>query len=256
MTAPPTTQTPLWHPKTRWVVIAAVIAGVIVLVAIVIAALAVIDARRHGADGGQAPHAIKAGAGSRTTATLDIVSGATSVVLGAGSIGDDLYRVSTPEDSAVAPQMVEAGGVLQLHLNGTGQTGPKTVDIRLNDRVRWTLRFSGGYNRIDAELTAGRIDAVEFDSGTSTIDLTLPKPPATVPVRFNVGAGAVTLHSPADIPVRVRVGSGAGVVRLDGVQHSGVAGGTTFASPGWDGATDRYDVDCAAGVSTLVVDAS
>jgi hypothetical protein len=43
-------------------------------------------------------------------------------------------------------------------------------------------------------------------------------------------------------------------VTIDGAVHSGVAGGTAFVSPGWDSASDRYDIDCAAGVSQLFVD--
>ena len=52
----------------------------------------------------------------------------------------------------------------------------------------------------------------------------------------------------------MRAGGGAGSVTIDGVAHNGLSSGTTFASDGWNTASDRYDIDNTAGVSTLTVD--
>jgi hypothetical protein len=42
-------------------------------------------------------------------------------------------------------------------------------------------------------------------------------------------------------------------VTIDGVTHSGVAGGSMWTPDGWSAAADRYDIDATSGVSTLVV---
>ena len=147
-----------------------------------------------------------------------------------------------------------ADDTLALHLTGTGQGGPKAVDIELSDDVRWDLRFSGGSTDVDADLAGASFASVEFTAGITRIDLALPEPAAQVPVRVSGGASQFTLHAAQGVPVRVRVGGGAGTVSVDGAQRNGVPGGTDLTPPGWADAERRIDVDLTSGVSTVVVD--
>lgn len=84
--------------------------------------------------------------------------------------------------------------------------------------------------------------------------MVLPKPAGTVAVRMTGGASTFDVHLPTGVPARVLLTGGAGQATLDGDVHSGVAGGTTFATRGWDAATDRYTVDNVAGVSAFTLD--
>jgi hypothetical protein len=67
------------------------------------------------------------------------------------------------------------------------------------------------------------------------------------------GAAQFDVRLEGDAPVRVAAASGAGSVTIDGVTHSGVAGGSMWTPDGWSAATDRYDIDATSGVSTLTV---
>ena len=67
-----------------------------------------------------------------------------------------------------------------------------------------------------------------------------------------VGVLHVLARIPGDRRVRTAAG-GAGSVSLDGATHTGVAGGSVFASPGWASATARYDVAATAGAANVSV---
>jgi len=97
---------------------------------------------------------------------------------------------------------------------------------------------------------------VDFAAGTSVISMILPRPGGTAPVTLAGGASQVTLSLPAGVPARLRLDGGAASATLAGRIHTGVAGGTVLATPGWAGAINRYDLDAPAGVSAISVAAS
>jgi hypothetical protein len=212
------------------------------------------DGRMWWADDAGSVHRVSAERDGRDAAVLHVVSSATTLVVRTGDLGDDLVRIATPDNSEVAPQLVMADDTVALHLTGTGDGGPKAVDIELSDDVRWELRFSGGYTDVDADLAGVSVASVEFTAGITRIDLALPEPTDQVPVRVSGGASQFTLHTAEGVPVRVRVGGGAGTVSVDGAQRNGIPGGTDLTPPGWAEAERRIDVQLTSGVSTVVVD--
>jgi hypothetical protein len=127
------------------------------------------------------------------------------------------------------------------------------IEIRLNSRVRWTLRLAGGADAANIDMSAGELAGVEFAAGVSQIRLSLPMPDGTVVVRMLAGASEFDLTAPPGVPARVRLGSGAGSVTVDGSTRTGVAQGTVLAPPSWESASDRYDIDAIAGVSRLTL---
>jgi hypothetical protein len=74
-----------------------------------------------------------------------------------------------------------------------------------------------------------------------------------VPVQLAGGASQFLLSLPGGVPVRVTAGGGAGEVTLDGQDHTGVGGGSVFATAGWATGTAGYDVNATAGVSRVAV---
>ncbi|GHJ48126.1 hypothetical protein Cs7R123_54680 [Catellatospora sp. TT07R-123] len=211
------------------------------------------DEPGRGRDGFGAAHTVSAARGGRDTAALTVVSGATTVTVRAADLGDDLYRVSTPSDSALSPEVVESGGRHQLHLASTGEHGAAAVEVLLNREVRWDLRFSGGAAETVVDMGAGRLGTVDFAAGSTRIETVLPRPQGTLTVRMAGGASDFLVRLPDGVPVRVSAGGGAADVTVDGTRHLGVAGGSVFSPPGWATATDRYVVDAVAGVSSLTV---
>lgn len=230
--------------RTRWVVI---IAAVVVLLLLVAGVLIWVVARARD----EPRHSVAADIDGRKTAVLDVASGANTVTVHTGNLGDQLYRVDTAADSTTIPEMRGDGDNLRLLLS---EGGSGMVDIRLTDQVVWQLRFTGGTNRIEADLRGGRISTVDFVAGTSSIELFLPYPAGEVPVRMSGGVDQFTVHAPSNAPAWVRAGGGAGSVTIDDTTNSGVGAGAAFASSEWSARSDRYAIDCSAGMSTFLLD--
>jgi hypothetical protein len=184
-------------------------------------------------------------------ATVDLVSGATAVTVRAADLGLDRVRAVTPDDAGIAPALDVEGDVVDVHLVQTGQSGPSAVTVLLDRRVRWQVRLSGGATSQQLDLTGARLSGIDFAAGATRIDLRLPAPDRTVPVRMTGGASEFTVHVPAGVAAAVRVGGGAGSTEVDGVRRSGLPGGTVLSTAT---ATDRYEVDAVAGVSSFVLD--
>ena len=190
----------------------------------------------------------------RDEARLDVVSGATAVVVRAVDLGDLLFRASTPDGSRVAPEVTADAGVVRVSLRGTGGQGGADLMVELNSLVRWQVRLDGGATSESVDLTGGRLAALDFGAGSTRIDVTLPRPVGTVPVRMTGGATTFDLRLPTGVEAQLLFAGGAGQAVIDGNSRTGIAGGTTLATPGWDTATDRYRLDLVAGVSSLTLD--
>jgi hypothetical protein len=196
------------------------------------------------------PHEAAAGL-PRDVGTVDLVSGATTVDVRTAELGTERVRAVTPDGARVAPVLDVAGDTVSVHLVETGQAGPAAVTVLLDPRVRWQVRMSGGAVSQRLDLRGARLSGVDLVAGATRIEVDLPVPDRTVPVRMAGGATEFTVHVPAGVATGVRVGGGAASTDVDGVRRTGLAGGTVLSTAS---ATDRYDVDATAGVSTLVLD--
>jgi hypothetical protein len=197
--------------------------------------------------------AAPAAPGRLTDATFELVSDATTVTLSTAALGTDLYRISTPPRGGVRPKVTEKAGNVSLALVRTGTDGPSTVHIVLSSRRRWSLTMTGGTRTSILDLSGAAVRRVDLAGGAHTVDLTLPEPDGTVPVRVSGGAGTVRIHTTGHVAVRVRVRRGAGSVAVDGRTDDGVRRGTTLTSPDFARRRDRIDVDMVAGVGDLSI---
>jgi hypothetical protein len=247
--------------RTAWIVLAVVVAVVLA------AALVVLGDRLSDGDDDDRPRAADRTASGplegREQASLVLLDGAATVRVQATDLGDRLYRVATPEGGEQVPVVTVDGDEVRLELadtdgtDGTGDTdgnGASAVDVELSSAVRWHVRILGGVTDLVVNLAQAQASGVELGGGAASVDLTLPPPEGTMPVRMTGGVGQWSVHQVGDAPVRVRVGGGAGSVTIDGVQEGGIAGGTVFAPPEWDGAADRVDIDAVAGMSVFDLD--
>jgi hypothetical protein len=202
-----------------------------------------------------APHTVTLAANARQSATLAVVSGATTVTVSATAMPGQLLRVWTPANSGVRPQVVQTGGRVQVFLDSTGQSGPSAVVIQLSSAVRWDLQFSGGAAQTLLDLGHGKIGAIDFTAGSSLISMTLPRPAGTTTITLAGGASQVSVSIPAGVPARLRLYGGAGTATVGGHTYVGVGGGTVLTPADWASAAERYDVTAPAGVSTISVTA-
>jgi len=235
------------------------VVAVAVLAAIVVAAVAIVlirafvDAAEPGRTDGRS-HRVTGSANGRDAATLDLVSGVSSVTIRGEDLGDDMYRVSTPAGGALLPRVVDRDERIEVQLTDSGERGASSVLIELDPAVAWRIRIGGGANEVLLAMGSGGFAGLDLATGVTTVDATVPKPSGTVTIRIGGGVNLFTLHRPDGVPARVNVGGGAGEIRLDGQSSRGVSAGTARATAGWDSATDRYDIDAATGVSTVVID--
>jgi hypothetical protein len=245
---PPPVQRRPW----RWSRPGAVAAGILLLLVVILVAVELADSGPWLPS--PADHVATGPVNGRPEAQFEVLSGVASVTVRTADLGPDLYRVSTPLGSGLLPRTVDHGGRVELQLVSSGPAGASAVDIRLNDQVRWGLRLAGGATRESVDLAAGRVSGVDIVAGVTAVELTLPRPQGTVPLRLTGGASEFSLLVPTGVPAQVTAGGGAGTISLDGVVRHGVAAGTVLATGGWAAATDRYELVLSAGVAALAVD--
>ena len=196
------------------------------------------------------PHAVATGV-TGDAATVDVVSGATTVTVRSDDLaGADRLQALTPDGAGVAPVLETDGDTIGVHLVQTGEPGPSAVTVLLDRRVRWQVRMSGGATSELLDLRSSRLSGVDLAAGAARIELVLPVPDRAVPIRMAGGATEFTLNVPRGVATAVRIGGGAANTEVDGVRRTGLSAGTVLAT---STATDRYDVDATAGVSTLII---
>jgi hypothetical protein len=191
--------------------------------------------------------------GGGDVSSFALVNGADVVRVRLGDLGDDRYDVSTPDAAKAAPAVDIDGHEVVAGLHATAGGGPALVTVVLSSKVHWSVRLAGGANDESVDLTGGPGGDVEFSAGTSRASVALPAAKGTQRVVLGGGAAQFDVRLAGDAPVRVAAAGGAGSVTIDGVTHSGVAGGSMWTPDGWSAATDRYDIDATSGVSTLTV---
>lgn len=223
-------------------------AGAVVTVLVIVLAVLVV-----GRLADRARHTLTAAVGDTRAATVDLVSGAQSVTVRSGDLGDDLYRIGTPGDAADVPRIARDGDAVRVSLESTGDGPGGTVEILLSDRVTWQVRLSGGADDVRVDLRGAPFARLDLASGTASAEVWLPEPRGTAILEETGGVNRLAIHVPDRAPVRLAVQGGAGSVTLNGTVHNGVSGGRSFTTDGWDAADDRYDIRLVGGVSTVSV---
>ena len=210
---------------------------------------------------GTTSQAVTVPASGHADAALEVVTGTPVLSISVADLGGThgtLLRASTP-DGAPRPEVrVGDTGATGRSDNSefvsvSASDGSSPVTITLNSAVTWLLDFAGGTQRTVADLRGGRVAGIIVAAGSDVVDLRLPRPGAMVPVQLAGGASQFLLSLPGGVPVRVTAAGGAGEVSLDGQDHTGVGGGSVFATPGWAAGAAGYDVDATAGVSRVAV---
>jgi hypothetical protein len=186
----------------------------------------------------------------RSVATLDVVSGTTSVEVSAGTSSGRLYRVSTPAGSGIRPLATLDDGTLRVSQTADGDHhGVPTIDIELARNVRWSIDLDGGATTETINMSKGSLSSLSFGAGVARASVRLPAPIGTLALTLAGGATQLLVAAPPGAPAEVKVVGGASQVDLDGTSHTDVAGGSVFADPAWATSSNRYDIDLVAGVS-------
>jgi hypothetical protein len=186
----------------------------------------------------------------RTLATFELLAATDRVQLRIADLGDDLYRISSPEGAGIKPSAEVREDRLRVDVTRDDAGTGGEVEVVLAAKVRWTIRFSGYSAERIVDLSAGRIKGIEMVGGTRRAELTLADAAGTVPMKITGGVEELILRAPTGSPVRVKVGGGAGTVTAGAKTLRDVPPGSTLTPKDWT-TGNRYDVDAVAPVTLL-----
>lgn len=211
------------------------------------------------------PHTVSLSVDGRATATLQVLTGSPVLKIGVANLGATgaLLRVSTPV-SGPPPQLRVADGASTATTASTASAGKNAliylsakgasaITVTLNAAVSWRLDLGGGTKQTVADLRGGQVAGIAVTAGSDVIDLTLPQPHGSVPIRLAAGTSQFQLSRPSGVPVRVTAVAGAGDISLDGRNHAAVADGSVFTTPGWIPGTTGFDIDATSGAARIAV---
>lgn len=192
--------------------------------------------------------------GSVKNGRLVFANGASQITLRAGSGTDDLYRARF---EGAAPKVTEEDGVVTVRygkrfrlFDRRGQPG----EVTLNPAVPWEIEVRGGAYEVEADLSGLELASFTLSRGFSNVKLTLPEPAETVPIRLSGGASKVSISRPAGTEARVTMKGGASALTFDEQSFDAVGGRVQLQSPGYDGTTDRYDIEISGGASEITIE--
>lgn len=186
--------------------------------------------------------------GSVETGRLVFTRGASHLTIAVDPSIDDLFRARF--DGKV-PEVGVDGGTVSVRYRPSFH--PPTGEIMLSGQIPWTIRAHWGMSDVTADLEGLELRDLEISGGSSRLEIRLPRPDTSIPVRIGGGASNVEMIRPADVPVRVRIGGGASNLAIDDFAVGSVGGKTDWRSPDYDSADQRYDIEIGAGASKVTV---
>jgi DNA-binding MarR family transcriptional regulator len=209
-----------------------------------------IRANSKGDEGGQ----FSAPLGAEESGRLVFANGISRLTLGAVAGTDDLYRARF---EGPLPKIRVQDGVVTLRYSrrfgGLFDRRDHPGQVMLNAAVSWEVEVRGGAYRVEADLGGSKLSSFVLKGGISELALTLPEPSGVVPVRLSGGASKVGIRRPAGTEARLDVKSGAAKLTFDEQSFDAVGGKVRLQSPGYDGASDRYEIEVSGGASELTV---
>lgn len=186
--------------------------------------------------------------GSVEMGRLVFTRGASHLTIDVDPSMDDLFRARF---GGRVPEVGVDGGTVSVKYRPSFH--PPTGEVTLSGRVPWTIRAHWGMSDVTANLEGLELRDVEISGGSSRLEIRLPRPDTSVPVRIGGGASNVEVIRPAGVPVRVRIGGGASELAIDDFAVGSAGGKTDWKSPDYDSAEERYDIEIGAGASKVIV---
>jgi hypothetical protein len=196
--------------------------------------------------------------GQATSGRLVVKPAAAHLTVSGDPTMTDLYRASF---ESPAPTVRVQGGTITVHYPRMAWLTdlrallgpPPGGEVTLNGSIPWHIRVRGGTAHTSFDLSDLILYALELGGGVSQVELILPTPAGTVPVRVAGGVHDLTVLRPAGVPARVQVGHGARRLTLDDQRFGAVGASTSWQSPGYDQTSDRYDIAVSGGADTLTL---
>jgi len=195
--------------------------------------------------------------GSVTNGRLVFERGASDIFIGVDPAMGDLLRARF-EGSASQVRAQDGIVTVRQRRRRLRSLSPdeRANEILLNGSIPWEVEVRGGASNLAADLDKLELCSLEIKGGASRVELRLPTPSETMPLRVLGGAEGLTIRRPKGIAARVRVNGGASELVLDEQSHGAVGGETSLLSPNYEHAVHRYDIAVSGGVSGLTIEAA
>ena len=191
--------------------------------------------------------------GSAEGGRLVFANGASRLILRAASGMDDLYRARF---EGTAPKIEVQDGTVTFRRSRRFQlfdSRRQSEEVALNAAVPWEIEVRGGAARTAADLGGLELTSFVLKGGISDLTLTLPEPSGVVPIRLAGGAAKASIRRPAGAAARISVNGGVSKLTFDEQSFDALGGKVRLQSPGYDEASDRYEIEVSGGASELTV---
>ena len=191
--------------------------------------------------------------GPQANARIIMETSASRLAFAGAAAPDQLLRATF---DGPRPDIRTGGGeaAIRYRRKAIAAFSSRSARISLNGTIPWTIELEGGITDLTGSLEKVVLDRLEVDGGANHVDLDLPAPSGTVPVRLRGVASDARFRRPPGVPVAVRVDGGVSRLRLDGRLLRQLAGDQRFASDAFRGATDRYEIEILDGASEIRVE--
>jgi hypothetical protein len=200
------------------------------------------------------------GLGGLTAATLDLSYNAATADIRAGSLGDSLYQAHVDYPGSENPPTItldresgtleirESDSFVPFRLFGSNR---RHLLVTLSDRIPWAIQVGGGATNLRLDLGGLQLSKLQVSGGANRLDAQLPSPKGTVLIDVSGGASNLTLRAPAQSEWRVAVSGGVSAVTINGSSSGTLGGDFQRQSPGYDSATNRFDIQISGGASRV-----
>ena len=189
-----------------------------------------------------------------TAGRLEFTKGASKITLGADSSLTDLYRAAF---EGPVPEIRVDGGTVTVQQRRRFRPfdwRAQSADFTLSTAVPWEIVLRGGMWKLSADLRGLQVTGLHVSGGASDIEITLPAPVGTVPVRIAGGASKVKVRRPKNTDARAEVSGGASQLQFDDQRLGAVGGRNVLGTPGYSEATDRYEIRFTGGASQVTIE--
>ncbi|MBV8086626.1 MAG: MarR family transcriptional regulator [Chloroflexi bacterium] len=189
--------------------------------------------------------------GGVSNGMVEFANGASQLTIQAGADAGELYRAAFNRGAEPVARVQDGTVTFRYQRASLFDWGRFGGTVWLNAAIPWTIAFKGGASKVTIRARELALRGVTLGGGASTLDIVLPRPAGTAPIRIEGGASRVSLRRPAGIPAELRIAGGASRLVFDAQRFGAVGGEVRLASPGFETAADRYQIDIHGGASRL-----
>lgn len=190
--------------------------------------------------------------------------GSLLVIAGAVLLLAQVGVLASPWPAIPALLLVAAGGAIALegfrgvwHGGLVGLAVILTFITALSTTAAnsWHMTAGGMGDRMHAPLEMTDLEEhYELGAGTLVVDLRqLTLPEGTTPLTADVGMGEIEVRVPDDVAVNVTADAGTGEIVLFGEQEGGLGLDRTYATPGYEAAGRKLQLELNVGMGRIEV---